>query len=161
MKIIALVLSLVATLSLSAQNLTPQQDITPRKNIKERLAAPAQRDSLTIVNETVQVTEQGDAATIVSNNLQVAQKAVNGYRIVIFMSNSQSARRDAVAAQENFSLLFPQEQSYLSYENPYFKVAVGNCTSQEEAIILLGRLRSSFPKAFIMRENINMGEFTR
>ncbi|MBQ2026995.1 MAG: hypothetical protein II214_03770 [Alistipes sp.] len=161
MKIITLVLSLVATLSLSAQNLTPQQDITPRKNIKERLAAPAQRDSLTIVNETVQVTEQGDAATIVSNNLQVAQKAVNGYRIVIFMSNSQSARRDAVAAQENFSLLFPQEQSYLSYENPYFKVAVGNCTSQEEAIILLGRLRSSFPKAFIMRENINMGEFTR
>ena len=161
MKIIALVLSLVATLSLSAQNLTPQQDITPRKNIKERLAAPAQRDSLTIVNETVQVTEQGDAATIVSNNLQVAQKVVNGYRIVIFMSNSQSARRDAVAAQENFSLLFPQEQSYLSYENPYFKVAVGNCTSQEEAIILLGRLRSSFPKAFIMRENINMGEFTR
>lgn len=161
MKIITLVLSLVATLSLSAQNLTPQQDITPRKNIKERLAAPAQRDSLTIVNETVQVTEQGDAATIASNNLQVAQKAVNGYRIVIFMSNSQSARRDAVAAQENFSLLFPQEQSYLSYENPYFKVAVGNCTSQEEAIILLGRLRSSFPKAFIMRENINMGEFTR
>ena len=161
MKIIALVLSLVATLSLSAQNLTPQQDITPRKNIKERLAAPAQRDSLTIVNETVQVTEQGDAATIVSNNLEVAQKAVNGYRIVIFMSNSQSARRDAVAAQENFSLLFPQEQSYLSYENPYFKVAVGNCTSQEEAIILLGRLRSSFPKAFIMRENINVGEFTR
>ena len=161
MKIITLVLSLVATLSISAQNLTPQQDITPRKNIKERLAAPAQRDSLTIVNETVQVTEQGDAATIVSHNLQVAQKAVNGYRIVIFMSNSQSARRDAVAAQENFSLLFPQEQSYLSYENPYFKVAVGNCTSQEEAIILLGRLRSSFPKAFIMRENINMGEFTR
>lgn len=161
MKIITLVLSLVATLSLSAQNLTPQQDITPRKNIKERLAAPAQRDSLTIVNETVQVTEQGDAATIVGNNLEVAQKAVNGYRIVIFMSNSQSARRDAVAAQENFSLLFPQEQSYLSYENPYFKVAVGNCTSQEEAIILLGRLRSSFPKAFIMRENINMGEFTR
>ena len=161
MKIIALILSLVATLSLSAQNITPQQDITPRKNIKERLAAPAQRDSLTTVNETVQVTEQGDAATIVSNNLQVAQKVVNGYRIVIFMSNSQSARRDAVAAQENFSLLFPQEQSYLTYENPYFKVAVGNCTTQEEAIILLGRLRGTFPKAFIMRENINIDEFTR
>ena len=160
MRYILTFLTLFCALSVSAQDTSPH-DIAPRKNIKERLAAPAQRDSLTIVNETVQVTEQGDAATIVSNNLQVAQKAVNGYRIVIFMSNSQSARRDAVAAQENFSLLFPQEQSYLSYENPYFKVAVGNCTSQEEAIILLGRLRSSFPKAFIMRENINMGEFTR
>ena len=77
------------------------------------------------------------------------------------MSNSQSARRDAVTAQENFSSLFPQEQSYLTYENPYFKVAVGNCTTQEEAIILLGRVRGSFPKAFIMRESIDIGEFTR
>lgn len=161
MKIIALMLALAATLSVSAQNIAPQQEVAPRKKIKEQLAAPAHRDSLTIVNEIVQVTEQGDAATIVSNNLEAPQKAINGYRIVIFMSNSQTARRDAIAAQENFSLLFPQEQSYLSYENPYFKVAVGNCTCQEEAIILLGRLRGTFPKAFIMRESINVGEFTR
>ena len=161
MKIIVLTLALLATLTASAQNIAPQQEVAPRKKIKEHLASPAQRDSLTIVNETVQITEQGDAATIVGKNLEVAQKAVNGYRIVIFMSNSQTARRDAVAAQENVTTLFPQEQSYLSYENPYFKVAVGNCTSQEEAIILLGRLRGTFPKAFIMRENINIGEFTR
>ncbi len=161
MKIIVLTLALLATLTASAQNIAPQQEVAPRNKIKEHLASPAQRDSLTIVNETVQITEQGDAATIVGKNLEVAQKAVNGYRIVIFMSNSQTARRDAVAAQENVTTLFPQEQSYLSYENPYFKVAVGNCTSQEEAIILLGRLRGTFPKAFIMRENINIGEFTR
>ena len=161
MKIITLTLALLATLTLSAQTITPQAEVAPRTNIKEQLASPAQRDSLTIVNETVQITEQGDAARIVSNNLEVAQKAVNGYRIVIFMSNSQTARRDAVAAQENITALFPQEPSYLTYENPYFKVAVGNCTSQEEAIILLGRLRGTFPKAFIMREEIALGEFAR
>lgn len=153
-------LTLFCTLSVSAQDTIPH-DIAPRKNIKERLASPAQRDSLTTINETVRISEQGDAATIVEKGLKVAPKAVNGYRIVIFMSNSQTARRDAVAAQENFATLFPQEQSYLTYENPYFKVAVGNCTSQEEAMILLGRLRSTFPKAFIMRESIDIGEFTR
>lgn len=161
MKIITLTLALLATITVSAQNVAPQQEVAPRKNIKEQLASPAQRDSLTIVNETVQITEQGDAATIVKNNLEVAPKAINGYRIVIFMSNSQTARRDAVSAQENITALFPQEPSYLTYENPYFKVAVGNCTSQEEAIILLGRLRGTFPKAFIMRENISLGEFAR
>ena len=153
-------LTLFCTLSVSAQDTIPH-DSAPRKNIKERLASPAQRDSLTTINETVRISEQGDAATIVEKGLKVAPKAVNGYRIVIFMSNTQTARRDAVAAQENFATLFPQEQSYLTYENPYFKVAVGNCTSQEEAMILLGRLRSTFPKAFIMRESIDIGEFTR
>ena len=129
--------------------------------IKSHLANPVRVDSLTVINETVEVLEVGDAATIVEQNLRQEPKAVNGYRIVIFMSNSQTARRDAVTAQENFTTLFPNEQSYLSYENPYFKVAVGNCTSQDEAIILLGRLRHTFPKAFIVRESINISEFTR
>lgn len=160
MKYIFTILALALALSASAQEIVPQE-VAPRKSIKEQLAAPAQRDSLTIVNETVIISEQGDAATIVEHNLKTATNGINGYRIVIFMSNSQTARRDAVAAQENFATLFPQEQSYLTYENPYFKVAVGNCTSQEEAMILLGRLRGTFPKAFIMRENIDIGEFTR
>ena len=165
MKYILSILALAFALSASAQDIVPQevapQEVTPRKSIKEHLASPAQSDSLTVINNTVQIIEQGDAATIVEQNLKSAPKSVNGYRIVIFMSNSQSARRDAVAAQENFAALFPQEQSYLSYENPYFKVAVGNCTTQEEAMILLGRLRGTFPKAFIMRENIAITEFTR
>lgn len=170
MKLILTLLILLSTLSVSAQDIVTKgvaaqadthQEVLPRKKIKEQLATPAQRDSLTVVSETVQIVEQGDAATIVEKNLEVAHKAVSGYRIVIFMSNAQSARRDAVAAQENFAQLFPQEQSYISYENPYFKVAIGNCTTQEEAMILLGRLRGSFPKAFIMRENIELGEFAR
>lgn len=160
MKYLFTIIASLFALTASAQDIVPQ-DVAPRKNIKERLAQLAQRDSLTVVSETVQIAEQGDAATIIEQSLEVAPKAVSGYRIVIFMSNTQSARRDAVAAQENFATLFPQEQSYLTYENPYFKVAVGNCTSQEEAIILLGRIRHTFPKAFIMRENIATSEFSK
>ena len=165
MKYIFTILALALALTSSAQDIVPQevapQEVAPRKSIKERLAAPAQRDSLTTVNETVAITEYGDAAAIVEQSLNTTTNGVNGYRIVIFMSNSQTARRDAVTTQENFATLFPQEQSYLTYENPYFKVAVGNCTTQEEAMILLGRLRGTFPKAFIMRESIDIGEFAR
>lgn len=172
MRYVFTILALIFVLCASAQETLPnsvsepindtiQSVVEPRKSLKERLSQPVQIDSLTTINETVHITEQGDAAVIVQSAIDVAPKSVSGYRIVIFMSNSQTARRDAVTAQENFIELFPQEQSYLSYENPYFKVAVGNCTTQEEAIILLGRLRSTFPKAFIMRESIDTVEFTR
>ncbi len=160
MRYFTTILALLFVLSTQAQEIIPQS-IAPRKDIKEQLASSVQIDSLTTIHENVQIVENGDAAKIIEGNLKGEAKMVNGYRIVIFMSNSQSARRDAVTAQDNFSSLFPQEQSYLTYENPYFKVAVGNCTTQEEAIILLGRVRGSFPKAFIMRESIDIGEFTR
>lgn len=159
MKYILSILTILVALTASAQDVVTE--VAPRKDIRARLAEPAQRDSLTVVNEKVQIAEYADASTIVDQNLVTEPKSVSGYRIVIFMSNTQTARRDAVTAQENFALLFPQEQSYLTYENPYFKVAVGNCTSQEEALILLGRLRGTFPKAFMMRENISVSEFTR
>ena len=135
--------------------------VIPRKPIKEHLASPVQVDSLTTINNIVNIAEVGDAATIINSGLKAESKAVNGYRIVIFMSNTASARRDAVATQENFAQLFPQEPSYLIYENPYFKVTVGNCTSPEETLVLLGRIRKSFPKAFIVRENIDIEEFTK
>ena len=155
-------LSFMATAAIAqTPEITNGVEPKSRSEIKSHLANPVRVDSVTVVTETVQVREVGDAATIVEQNLRQEPKAVSGYRIVIFMSNSQTARRDAVAAQENFAALFPDEQSYLSYENPYFKVTVGNCTSQDEAIILLGRLRHTFPKAFIVRESINISEFTR
>ena len=132
-----------------------------RRPIKEHLAQPAQTDWTTTVNETVFITEQGDASTIIEKNLKSEPKNINGYRIVVFMNNSQSARRDAVAIREGLAVSFPQEPSYLTYENPYFKVSVGNCSTPDEAIILLGKLRKEFPKAFIVRESINIEEFAK
>lgn len=130
------------------------QDIA---TFKQHLASPVQVDSTTVVRNTVRVAEQGDAADIV--NAKGAPSRIEGFRIVVFMSNAQTAREDAIAAQQNCSALFPTERNYLLYENPYFKVMLGNCTSQEEAIILLGRVRGTFPKSFIMRESIPVGEF--
>ena len=118
-------------------------------------------DSLRTEYNTVRVEECGDAADIVARSEQSRRKSVNGYRIVIFMSNAQSARTEALAARESFETMYPDERSYVTYENPYFKVAVGNCTSQEEAIILMERIRPTFPKAFLMRETIPASELVQ
>ena len=46
----------------------------------------------------------------------------------------------------------------MGYENPYFKVSVGNCLTAEEAIILKGRVSASFPKAFLKNEEIAVSD---
>lgn len=128
---------------------------------KEQLSAPVKIDSLTTINATVKVTEHLDAAQIVATTPVKEQTTVNGYRVMLFMSNSQNARAEAFAACDTLALRLPGVQTYVTYDNPYFKVASGNCTSQEEALQLLEKIKSSFPKAFIMRENIPLTELTK
>ncbi|MBO7198035.1 MAG: hypothetical protein J6V28_04490 [Tidjanibacter sp.] len=87
------------------------------------------------------------------------RKSYQGYRIRIFASHTQSARTDAEAAMA----LFREHYSvplYFAYENPYFLVTCGNCLTQEEAIMLLSKVRIHFPKAFIVTTEIPAELFT-
>ena len=45
--------------------------------------------------------------------------------------------------------------AYRSYVNPYFKVTVGDFRTRSEAMQLLMEIKSDFPAAFIVKENIN------
>ena len=149
MKKLLIAILMLLTAVVSAQNL---------RTFKEYLATPVQVDSLTLIRSTAEVTEYDDAAEITSRVAPNRATSVNGYRIMLFMSNSQSARAEAFAACDSLAVRMPNLKSYVTYDNPYFKVAAGNCTTQEEALILLERIKPSFPKAFIMRENIPLNE---
>ena len=166
-----LTLSLIlSTLSVSAQVILPpdivQPNITNPENVQEQSVTERPNplfhvDSTIVVNAIVNRFERGDARVIVEQNLIVEPKSIEGYRIVIFMKNSQTARDEAIIVEKDFHELYPEEQAYLTYENPYFKVSAGNCTTPEEAAELMGRLRSSYPKAFIVRANIDIKEFAK
>lgn len=152
MKRLIIVAAIAVSAALSAQNL---------QTFKQRLATPVQVDSLTTIKQTVIVTEHDDAANLTQQGANKQTAAVNGFRIMIFMSNSQTARTEALAARDTLAVRMPDQQSYVTYENPYFKVAAGNCTSKEEALVLLEKIKRDFPKAFIMRENIPLEELAK
>jgi uncharacterized membrane protein len=152
MKRLIIVAAIAVSAALSAQNL---------QTFKQKLAAPVQVDSLTTIKQTVIVTEHDDAADLTQQGANKQTAAVNGFRIMIFMSNSQTARTEALAARDTLAVRMPDQQSYVTYENPYFKVAAGNCTSKEEALVLLEKIKRDFPKAFIMRENIPLEELAK
>ena len=119
---------------------------------KERLAAPVASDAA-FGTAKVTVTEYGDAARAVGARLRFP-----GYRVCIFFDNGQDARAGAIAAKQLFKENYPGIKVYMVYENPYFKVAVGDCLTTEEAIILKGRVSSAFPKAFVKNETLSIAD---
>ena len=94
-----------------------------------------------------------------SYNSRVVATEIPGYRVRIFLDNGQNARASANGAIARFREIYPDIPAYLSYENPYFKVTVGNCLTSEEAIILLGKIRDAFDRAFLVREEISLSLF--
>ena len=152
MKRLFIAVFVFAAVAVSAQNI---------RTFKEHLSSPVKVDSLTTILSTVEVIEHDDAAQITGRVTPNRATSVSGYRIMLFMSNSHSARADAFAACDSLAVRMPNLKTYVTYDNPYFKVTAGNCTTQEEALILLERVKYTFPKAFIMRENIPMEELKR
>ena len=86
-------------------------------------------------------------------------EAGKNYQLRIeYFDNGQDARAGAFAAEALFKETYPGIMVYPVYENPYFKVVVGNCLTAEEAIILKGKIASTFPKAFVKSEEFSMAD---
>lgn len=107
----------------------------------------------------VRVVERGDAAQAVRAATPTNTAArLRGYRVCIFFDNGQDARAGAMEAKKLFEEQFPEIKLYMVYENPYFRVTVGNCLTIEEAVILKGKLAAHFPKAFPKAEELLLSD---
>jgi len=103
------------------------------------------------------IVEQTDNLLIAFNNhISLAgNKKITGYRVRIFFDNKQDARVHSGSVVGSFSGRYPEISVYRTYENPYFKVTVGDFRTKSEATMLLKRIESDFPSAFIVKETIN------
>lgn len=165
-KILIMALPLLASLQLQAQ----QADI----NTENEVAADTVKvdvvdegfyfNRFNIINQLASPTAQGGAVVVTLNdeaqsiinglNSQSKPDYIRGYRVGLYFDNGQDARANAEFVKRKFKNLYPHIKVYVNYENPYFKVAAGDCISQEEAVMLLEEVRPSFPKAFIQRDDI-------
>ncbi|WP_418991826.1 hypothetical protein [Alistipes sp.] len=147
--LVLILLTAACVYSLRAQSL---------EAFKERLLSPV-ASPVSLGAARVRVVEHGDAARAVEEAARSsARLRFRGYRVCIFFDNGQDARASALAAKTLFEEQFPDIRVYWVYENPYFRVTVGNCLTAEEAIILKGRVSAVFPKAFPKSEELSVSD---
>lgn len=142
--ILALLLAAVATAS--AQNLAA---------FKAHLARPERGAAVT-------VREYGDAGDVAMRlSAAVADRPFEGWRVGLYFGNGPQAREEGRRVVRDFEEAFPRIPVEMKYENPYFKVTAGYCATDEEAIILLERVRPLFAKAFLVRSTLTAADLVR
>lgn len=120
------------------------------------------RDIFSILREggpnlnRVSIDQSDNLLTAFNNHIALAvNKKITGYRLRIFFDNKQDARVHSSSVVNSFSSRYPEFPVYRTYENPYFKVTVGDFRTKSEATMLLKRIESEFQSAFIIKETIN------
>ena len=102
-----------------------------------------------------QINSDPELDTLIEQNIAAnkTQDGIPGYRIQIF---SDSDRKGAQEARNKIMQLYPETEAYLVYQQPYFKVRVGDYRSKLEAHALYKKLLNEFDKVFIVPDKINL-----
>lgn len=76
---------------------------------------------------------------------------LEGFRVQIYSGNKKQPARDA---RLKFSRVYRKTKAYEVYEQPYFKVRVGDFKTKMEALKFKNDLIKHFPNCFIVKDDI-------
>ena len=130
---------------------------------------PAAADSLSTpeIFRTFAVHNSGGGAVTVVQDSKVErlldayrqrydEATIPGYRVRIFSATGNAARRQALDAMKAFSESYPDIVPYLSYDEPYFKIYVGDFRIRSDALRFQRQIAPDYPHAFISADNIRV-----
>ena len=85
--------------------------------------------------------------------LNLANTTMAGYRIQIYFGGN---RQKATEVKLDFSGRYPNLSSYLTYQQPNFKVRVGDFRSRNEAQKILNEITGIYPTSFIVPDEVKL-----
>ena len=88
-------------------------------------------------------------------DVYAANSTMSGFRVQIFMEIGNEAVDHAAVTKKRFEELFPEVPIYLSYEQPYYRLRVGDFRNRVEAERYLRLIKPEFSLAFVTADIIN------
>jgi len=106
------------------------------------------------------VTVEVDSQLVSNYNKLIAKNmkssGIPGYRIRIFSESGVGAKKDQQQVRARFLSLYPGLDAYNRYDEPFFKVYVGDCRTKSEALKLNDIIKKDFPNPIIVPDFINL-----
>jgi hypothetical protein len=88
-------------------------------------------------------------------DVYAVSNTMNGFRVQIFMEIGNEAVDHAEVVKRAFMNSFPELPIYLSYEQPYYRLRVGDFRNRIEAEKYLRLIKPKFNLAFVTADVIN------
>lgn len=80
---------------------------------------------------------------------------IEGFRVEIFFSSDFDAKEKALRKKKEFLSVYPDVAVHVKYISPNFRVRVGDFRTKNEALKLYREIKSNYPVAFIVADDID------
>lgn len=87
--------------------------------------------------------------------LNEKQDKTQGYRIQIFFNSGNNSKNNANKVRAEFMAEYPGTEAYIIFQEPHFKVRVGDFRTRLDAQGMLKNISRDYPNAFIVKDEIN------
>ena len=120
----------------------------------------AQSDTIFSSNsEVISVNEKGIKALVGKyENILKTKNGVDGWRVQLKFKAKEA---EILQLKLKFIRLYPSIPILLEYEEPYYRIRVGNCRTKLEAIKIKNKISKHFPNAYPVPEIINFSQLKK
>ena len=104
---------------------------------------------------TIEIIQDESIDRLMLKHLSISteNESIDGYRIQIHFGGE---REKAKSVKTKFLQQFPEVPAYEIYQQPNFKVRVGDFRTRLDAQKFMNQIASSFPSAFIVVDDIHL-----
>jgi len=80
---------------------------------------------------------------------------MEGYRIQIYFDSGNDSKKRAMDVRADFVSRYPGIPAYLSFQEPVFKVRIGDYRLELEADGQVQKIMVNYPNSYVIRDRIN------
>lgn len=108
-------------------------------------------------SENVRIIQDMRIDSLVQKHLEINKlnPCISGWRINIFFEAGNLSKRLAIEAKSQFVLNHPDIPCYLVFQEPYYKIRIGDFRTKVEATKVLKEIIAEYPNAFVVEDDIN------
>ena len=108
-------------------------------------------------SERIRVTGDIAVTRMVDKHVELNQrvKTIPGYRVQIASFSGTNSKTSAFTLRDRFMTDYPEVQAYVAFDEPNFKVKVGDFRTRLEAYAFLQQIKEVYKGSYVMKDNIN------
>lgn len=104
----------------------------------------------------IELVQDSRISGLVEKHIQIneLQKGVPGFRVQIYFTSGNNSKANANRVRTEFLTKYPRAKAYVLYQEPFYKVRVGDFRTRLEAQGFLNMVSMDFPASYIVSDEI-------